>query len=619
MSRVALLVLAFFAIAVPAAHAQSGNYLTNASFEQPGGRGWAAYGGGPVSVTSGGASGFAREGAGYGVVQTSAAGNAVYQDVSVNVLARRSYSLSLWVRSASGRPFKGTLALFGILNTESEGTGTNFTAGAGWTLVTAQLNTTRVHDALRAQVYLGTEGDQLLIDGAQLLDIGITNSSWEFGSWDGWVPELDTGIVPATDARDGTRVGVVNASAAGRSFYQDLNAGLVPGNSYTFSLWMRSQTGQPVSGRVVIWGIGGGGQENGTTVFTVGGAWTLVSATVSPTRGDETILRSQVYVDTTGVPLQVDGAQLTNNGLAGASFEAPNFANWNRFPRGALTASTVTGAAREGQAYGAVASVESGRSFAQDVGVASSAGQSRTFSVWLRSPSAARGSVVLTGLGGSEEIGATPFFVGPAWTLVSAPLDASSAHTGLRAEVVVDTPGVEVDVDGASLASGNARDDAQVGPPAPLPPSGPAPVPAPDADGDGVPDASDLCPTLAGGAQRRGCPQGLTAHTSIAYRRSGKAIRVVRYYVEATKGARVTVSCSKKACKKTVTKGKGAKRVRITRLSNRRLKASTKITVTVSAPGRLSAKVIDTVRSGRRVAGRRHCYVPGTSKPAITC
>ena len=94
--------------------------------------------------------------------------------------------------------------------------------------------------------------------------------------------------------------------------------------------------------------------------------------------------------------------------------------------------------------------------------------------------------------------------------------------------------------------------------------------PAPDADGDGVPDSSDLCVSLAGGAVRRGCPRGLTNHTSIAYFRSGTGIRVVRYYVEATKGARVTVTCSKKACRKTVTKGKGAKRVRITRLSNRR-------------------------------------------------
>ena len=67
------------------------------------------------------------------------------------------------------------------------------------------------------------------------------------------------------------------------------------------------------------------------------------------------------------------------------------------------------------------------------------------------------------------------------------------------------------------------------------------------------------------GGVRRRVGRGQHRHTSIAYRRSGSGIRVVRYYVEATKGARVTVTCSKRACRKTVTKGKGAKRVRITR------------------------------------------------------
>src|SRR5689334_7575418 len=102
MLRAALLVLAFLLYAAPA-QAQSVNVLRNASFERTGGGGWGAYGGGPVDVSTG-VTGAAREGAAYGVVKTSAAGNAVYQDVPYPVQARRSYSLSLWVKSASGRP-----------------------------------------------------------------------------------------------------------------------------------------------------------------------------------------------------------------------------------------------------------------------------------------------------------------------------------------------------------------------------------------------------------------------------------------------------------------------------------------------------------------------------------
>ena len=92
-----------------------------------------------------------------------------------------------------------------------------------------------------------------------------------------------------------------------------------------------------------------------------------------------------------------------------------------------------------------------------------------------------------------------------------------------------------------------------------------------DRDGDGVLDADDRCKTRKGPKSRKGCPKGLFADSSIRYTRSGGGIRVLAYYVQATKGARITVRCSK-GCRKTVTKGKGStRRVRISRLNGRRL------------------------------------------------
>ena len=117
-----------------------------------------------------------------------------------------------------------------------------------------------------------------------------------------------------------------------------------------------------------------------------------------------------------------------------------------------------------------------------------------------------------------------------------------------------------------------------------LPLTGRGFTPAVDTYGDGV-VTGDRCPTLKGPAARQGCPAGLLADPSTAYRPSGKGIRVLAYYVKATTGARVTVKCSK-GCRQTSTKGKGAKRVRITRLNNRRLANDAKITITVSKPGR---------------------------------
>ena len=59
------------------------------------------------------------------------------------------------------------------------------------------------------------------------------------------------------------------------------------------------------------------------------------------------------------------------------------------------------------------------------------------------------------------------------------------------------------------------------------------------------------------------------------------------------------------------TKGKGARRVRITRLNGRRLAHGTKITITVSKPGRLTTTVTDRITRGRRIEGRPRCTPVG--------
>jgi hypothetical protein len=131
-----------------------------------------------------------------------------------------------------------------------------------------------------------------------------------------------------------------------------------------------------------------------------------------------------------------------------------------------------------------------------------------------------------------------------------------------------------------------------------------------DADGDGVFDTADRCRTVRGPASRAGCPTGLLADPSIRYTRSGKGIRVLAYYVKATTGARVVVKCSK-GCKRTTTKGRGSRRVRITRLDGRRLSHGSKITITVSKPGRLTTTVTDRISRGRRIEGRPRCAPVG--------
>ena len=109
-----------------------------------------------------------------------------------------------------------------------------------------------------------------------------------------------------------------------------------PGQSHTFSLWLRSASGDPrLRRRVALW-ASAARRSRRATVFTVGGAWQLVSATLSVATGGHSALRAEVYIDTPGVDLFLDGAQLVNDGLANAGFDQGFFRGWDAFPRGAL-------------------------------------------------------------------------------------------------------------------------------------------------------------------------------------------------------------------------------------------------------------------------------------------
>ncbi|MBE2317381.1 choice-of-anchor D domain-containing protein [Solirubrobacter sp. CPCC 204708] len=122
------------------------------------------------------------------------------------------------------------------------------------------------------------------------------------------------------------------------------------------------------------------------------------------------------------------------------------------------------------------------------------------------------------------------------------------------------------------------------------PPAPPAPIPAGqrDDDGDGLPNEADACAGSAGPRARRGCPTGLLADPSIRYQRLKNGIKVVAYYVKATTGARITVTCTRNACRRATATGKGARPVRIKALNGKRLRNGTRINVTVALPGRLT-------------------------------
>jgi hypothetical protein len=165
------------------------------------------------------------------------------------------------------------------------------------------------------------------------------------------------------------------------------------------------------------------------------------------------------------------------NLLTSASFESDNSTGWS-LTTGANVAEYDNGTAHDGQYYLEMntGSAGVGASLYQDVATNTTAGQSFSFSVWMRS---ADGSpvgvcVALWGLGGTTEGGGSGqdcTNLDGSWTLLTASLDThASAHNDLRAQIYMDTANLNYDVDGATLDIGNAQTD-QTSPGAPTAPT----------------------------------------------------------------------------------------------------------------------------------------------------
>jgi hypothetical protein len=119
----------------------------------------------------------------------------------------------------------------------------------------------------------------------------------------------------------------LSTTRANGSVYQDVPMGLAPGQSYTFSIWARTNATIKERICVVLWGVGES-TENGRTCTTVGATWTLVAAPYDVRAEGLFKLRAQVYLFTPGPILQLTAASLVNDVLANASFEGDLSAGW---------------------------------------------------------------------------------------------------------------------------------------------------------------------------------------------------------------------------------------------------------------------------------------------------
>jgi len=311
--------------------------LSNSGFEQGGTppTGWTIYSppSGTTFTTKSGST--AHEGGSYGQLSVTTAGGSVYQAESLSVPQGASFLSSIWVRSDDGTSISGQLNLFGIGGTTEQGD-TAFTATSTWSLVAAPLDVQYSgHTYLQVQLYDNTPGHLLDVDAAELTNACIENASFgqPSGSYQKWVAASSTSMAAyQAGSRNGTYYSAFDGSwygefniqqtGVGASIYQDYSGVTIsPGQSWTFSAWVRSYDGQPLSGWVQMFGLGGT-METSQTNFTagatgVGYGWTHISAPLDVQNTGHNDIRVEIYLNQTGRNLDVDGTTLASGNQAG--------------------------------------------------------------------------------------------------------------------------------------------------------------------------------------------------------------------------------------------------------------------------------------------------------------
>jgi hypothetical protein len=163
----------------------------------------------------------------------------------------------------------------------------------------------------------------LHVDGGH----GLRNPGFEDGTvgWQSRLPGQNLQVYRSPAAKEGDWYAEINNGSAdvttGPSLYQDVPADARPGQTFAFSVWVRSADGQPYTGTVALWGLGGV-NEPGSTRFTAAGSWTEISAELHVANEGHYALRAEIYMGTADRNLDLDGARLVEV-RAGARVDLP--------------------------------------------------------------------------------------------------------------------------------------------------------------------------------------------------------------------------------------------------------------------------------------------------------
>jgi hypothetical protein len=327
-------------------------------------------------------------------------GGSLYQDIPWVPSTNQSYVFSFWAKSPSGTCINISVVLIAVGGTEERQETVTGVCSPSWVLYSAPMDVVYSnHTHLRATVYVWTPWLNLDIDATEMIQTMDNNASFErgpsTGPWNSF-GSLTRGGVEDGTARSGKKHIWVRPSSGVPSIYQDINMAASPGESYTFSVWIRSPAGQALDGSINIFEINGP-QDRSATYFSTAsypGVWNHFTTTLDVKYGGHTGFRVQIYFYDVGFYYSIDATAVYRKMVGNASFEqtgpCPAWPPpaWSGFhpPGGTFNyCVNASGSPREGVNLLAVNSNPAGGSLYQDIPITPATnGESYSFSIWAK-------------------------------------------------------------------------------------------------------------------------------------------------------------------------------------------------------------------------------------------
>lgn len=284
------------------------------------------------------------------------------------------------------------------------------------------------------------------------------STGWNFSS------STDRALYSGAAAHSGSGYLAAVPRTSGAGLNQEIGRTVNVGDQYEGSVWVRSATaGRTVKGRVVVWGVGGSGNENSVESFSVGSAWTQLTVDFQSEKRSHTAVIFQLFLDSPGLHYDIDDASLTpipsQPAKTSVPLQSPSFESGSGpWPtsNGFVNRVVYSGAAENGSKFFATNTSVAGNSFFQRVSWPVSTAGSYTARIWLKSASGKpyTGRFALWATGGANSNAVTSFTVGGTWTPVQVTLPVTArGQTQLILEIYEDTTGKTLYVDNASLAT----------------------------------------------------------------------------------------------------------------------------------------------------------------------